>query len=1151
MRISYPITNPTNYIDLPEPNIRDQTSIKISTTFKRMSDGSIIPFKHTPLQKSVSLTFNTLQYKQARLFVNFLLEGNNQSMLFEGSSEFLEEGSIIGTVTSDPYALVTISKDFKSLSIVVALQQTQTLSNKHLGISVGGTDEFPMYKTFNLITGDDGVNYLSRNTEYNLAPDINGFWVEKAKMPVEKRNVAGFTYLGKMHVVSGLDALTPVTSMHIFTPSFDESGFWVTANNFLNIARTDAVACTLSDGGVIFGGINASSAIISCIERFNQNSWSLLPSSFCFGLKNACSFNTPRAYIISGFDGAYTSVVQEYVEETDVITFRAHTPTAPRDRASAGGCVAYSKGIIFGGVDNTLTILNTTSLYDEVAVTLTVGMANLPAVSFNNSGVGTKDRVFSVSGESAPTVYTQVNSEYSIEADTWTVRTITTAPASSNAIALATYLGGSVAPEDAVTIPPVVPFDKGVVVLWGGNISPLGKQCQSTNKTFEWDFGAMVAKGDIATLGKNSQCSASLEGIVYAIDGVEKSSRQAVANFNSYQDGVWTTLEAQNSLGNRQPRYKGNAETIGDKIYIANGWVADGLSGRNPDMVAWNPKEKWTLRLNNTTTLISEFGASCASSVLDESIIFIQGINVRYKPNVAVSELEEYISARVVVLAVETNSFSLKADMTPLSSFSGAGYNGGAITIEGDVYAFTCVTAPNYIIQKRTMKYDSLGDTWVARSLEVGFVTQQHTTHSYAVANTSVTDKCAFFGGVKTGGITSDNNMVYDATTNAFSATPAWNLVTATFDLCAQATQEYRDLSSTNKLFVTGGIETFIYDPLTNVSTHQNSQVSGPAINDIVCFNVAGVVWLLGSDNTQTAGGVNAWNYNVAFPNKWINANKLFPALDVKAPRRYMSGCVILGNIYLMGGESLYQEWIDYTVRTGSSTFAIKLVHVPANVAVLKYWSFNTTTYIWNVLGGEINRGSLSRSMSANLNDKILSIIRPVFGLQISFGTAVTGASNQRSQQTVFDPTVLSSFTARDIGGVYSAGIAVTVSSYVWMIAPSKSDIINYDSTSEVIKFDEFSDITQPILPFVCHQIAGDLVNTSNIYFLAKDKGYIQYSEEANRSNPSHIDKFYKFVKVASNIMVKYDTSTQTSAIVLYNANPSGQEEEGKTACKI
>ncbi len=982
MRISYPISNPTHFITIPDPDIRDQTAIKISTTFKRMTDGTVIPFQNTPGHKLITLTFSRLKYKKARQFLNFIINGNNQPMYFEGKSEFTEDDKqVIGTIVNDPYSLITVNAYHKALSITVCLQETITLSYKHIGGINGTQSSLKIDNSLFLIGGNNGSSLLVDTDEFAPFPLTQGYWVARNLLPSPNREQhSGFTINGEIIIVSGFDGSAVINQTNKFIPYFNAQGVWFAVRSSATIYRQKAVGLKISEAGLLIGGENNNTTLISCTEKFSNNSWSILTTP-CYGIKNQCSFNTLRNYMVGGFDGGLVNQITEYDDLTSAFYTLATSALVKRENLQAGGNISQAKGAIFGGHDSSFLATTTNTIYNQVGASFSAGTV-LPVAITNHSGTSIDTAVYSIGGETITPIIVTTNNEYDFLNNTWTAREPTLSPARKNSIAISSYLGGIPIPEDVVTIEKVnVPISS--VTIFGGNIGAGLNNYSATNKTYEWNFGSISTKGDMPA-AKSLQASGYVGDYIYAIDGV-LSRNLPDKSFWKYKNNTWAvvynnTLAAiAGTLGgtnlsiddtSREVKFWATSDSFEDKIYIQSGLISSPVDYRNFSnrITSWNQLTGF----KNEIYIPYEVFYGNSSAILDGAIYYVGGYQ-DYKPTPTTYGIKE--SSKVNQYVLQNSTYFKKTDLPP-SGFvsSSASVKNGTLNINGKIFTFTS----SYTfggIQKKTMQYYPLTDSWAEMNPTP---IQSLAAVSYAYANTSNGSKGATFGGDLLNDVKTDAILTYNESTNAWT-TEVQVLPTATSQMSAEINQVFDDPSSTEKMFVAGGVtskglagEVFIFDPLNN-SLLLKEQPNGNIVKIACVMHTVDVGfdggslgpegWMIGgSENAQdvtvnkfTFSGINC----VSATGNWTKkTTRNLTEIPQGAPRGDMASALITDEIYLAMGYAKDFFNNDFTQQVNTRKTFNQQIHkfTPAGLSALGSWSIKNTrtNYGFGAMGANI-----------------------------------------------------------------------------------------------------------------------------------------------------------------------------------------------------
>lgn len=833
MKISFPASGPTDTIIVPDPEFRDQGLLKIGTTFKRMIDGTIVPFQHLPPQEEISLVFNRLKYKKAREFVDFLLKGNNQTMLFESdtgtSGEFLDRGSIKGTVITDPLSLITQNNKYKNIAIIIATQETISLQPKHIGGVLGNQDKFGDCTSFYVISSDLAGS-VANTDEYARFRDLDGVWSRREPQPNPASGLAlGFTINDIIYVATGEDSNIPVDRTHRYEPFFDSNGFWSELSATTSVARSGGVGFSLNQKGYAVGGVSVDSLLISCIEEFTGEPtgvWSVLSSQICLGIKNAFSFTLrTKGYVGGGNIGSVTGGLRSF--DGSVWSQVLDDTSIALESGRAGGDLALSKGVIFGGITPSTSLTDITVIFDELLGTLTTSSSVLPTAVADHTSASLGDAIYSATGHSAGMILDE-NNEYTILTNAWVAR-LPSLPTDRNlAISPCSNLGGTFPPEDLVLPPPLDPTPTSVVVCGGNDGTGVTR-----NETYKWDFGTVTANvlWDMPS-NRTLHQMGSIANSVFVIDGDE--SEKSVTNRESFWEfdanDVWVNRSLKGDFYDGQPRdsstrlirSRGTCDSFEKSLYLLGGIKQQPFT--SADLVnsidRWNSIEGW--RANLLSVSSSKQSYSHASAILLRSITIVdsgstfQGV---------LSGVIFYIGglrrvSTIIPLLTTTNAVTAYAIaenvLVNRTGFVSNNSGLGCLNINGELYAFTGFLTG--VVTQLTSLYSANLDSWSAITVNTPQVTD---VYNYAYSNTSDTDKGANFGGIDVAGTRTNTIQTYDVITKDW-AVDGGSFPVATTEMRSASIANTLTPSATKKMLVTHGYktinlraETYTFDPTT------------------------------------------------------------------------------------------------------------------------------------------------------------------------------------------------------------------------------------------------------------------------------------------------------------------------------------------------
>lgn len=991
MKISFPASGPTTFITVPDPEFRDQGLLKIGTTFKRMIDGTIVPFQHLPSQEEISLIFNRLKYKKAREFVDFLLAGNNQTMIFESdtgtSGEFLDRGAIKGTVLTDPLALVTQNDKYKNIAIVVALQETIQLQPKHIGATQGNQSKDGSCTSFYLISGNDGSNLMSQNDEYARFRDLDGVWTNRRIMLApDRESSVGFTLSDFIFIATGHNGSSVMGQTNRYEPSFDADGVWFSVTEETAVARQYGIGFSLLGDGYVVGGEDEDNLLISCVEKFvlANESWSLLDPQICLGIKDAFSFMlTDKSYVGGGNVGSISNELRSF-DGVVWVTEKADA-LIKLESSRAGADIVENKAVIFGGENDSPTVVTDTVIYDPVLNTLTASGNVLPTEVTNHTSASLGDAIYSVSGNDLGGTRLSENNEYTFILDIWTARLPALANDRNNSISPCSNLGGAPTPPEVFIIIDE-PLPAHVVVTGGNDGSGTPR-----NTTYKWDFGTVSANvlWDMPS-NRTLHHQASIISSIFVIDGDESegfgTTRETFWEFEI--NDTWISRSLKGDFYDAQPRdatsrkirFYGTCDSFSKSLYLMGGLETYPASKENylASIDRWDSQQGWKANLLSfsrtnlrrkkyahasamlthevNVLTVDENGDDVINTVTSAVLFYIGGMKAEFTTS------NVYYSNDVSGYVLSENAMVSKTNLPFQVSRL------GCLNINSTLYAFTGSDEGSF--NKFTLKYDSLLDVWDAVTVAVG---QALDVADYAHANTSNIDIGANFGGIDVGGTRTNTIQTFDSSTDTW-AVDGGVFPTATNQMQASAVNNTLTPSATKVMLVTHGelsislrAKTFIFNPV-DISISQRDSY-GKTVKFGVMESIGGLSYLIGKSSGFLAGGndqstiafdeaTTSWSHNT-FDNIPFDGIREGGASGVDGAFIVIGGGVKVDNA--LGGPSDPTKYNRHLRRfdTGGGGFQVGLDVGPdmashralGTVIAKDYYQFGGSQALTNFLG--------------------------------------------------------------------------------------------------------------------------------------------------------------------------------------------------------
>lgn len=969
-------------IELRNPILRDQTTDQIATTFWRSMNGKIVPFRHnSPMQKMVSMVFDGLGYKKARELIAFLKATDGLAITFSGVAEFMEgKDTVVGTVVSDPHTMITTHSCARQIAITVCLQDTIHLSGRHRSFTDGNSSGVQgTENSYFLISGETNVVKLNYNTEFaRFGDDTPGLWTSREPIPNPGRaNSAAFGILGNIYVTGGHDGSNRLDIIHKFTPAFNAGGVWSLMNGRTPTTREDAIAfAMLRKGYVLTGRTNALMTNVATMEEFNNDSWTELNSSpYPQSVRHAMVFvqgtidenENPtfiKAYVYGGQSNDMSGTPIADVNSFDSVTkvWSSETTGWPIRQEGAGASDQSSNGYFFGGNSGSTpaNVINTAlpDAYKYNTGTLTwASSIALPVGMKKNCGVALGDAIFSVSGASGIDTASILNKNYEfIEGyGAWIERApvaVNTDPISDrfHAVAVASYLGGSLTPSDFQVIAPPPPDTPGsYVIVCGGNsfnTAPKLEGFTSINNTYTWDFGAFTTRTALPEPRANHGLAA-IGGIGYLMDGVNSRNIPIASIWSFDQSFTWTELpenpisRGRNATQNtRDITCNSGSVSWRDSVYKITGQKGALIKygDISSQIQRYTPGLGWAVVFNNVSKLSSSTMSACVTK--DDDVYIIAGI------------YDTFIKSAPFAYGNFVQTYNFLGNNTSTRTRLPLGTNKGdcarlqALNIDGTLYSFSAEYGTG-LLQLRTLKMDDTDFSWSNLTPSPNLSTAQC---GYDAANTSNNLVGAIFGGEEADGTKIANAYTYDSVGDAWSLDSAMGL--AASDLATVGTSENLNPTATQDMFVTGGSTgydmtlgqaantTSPYEniktseavnprqPITNgesfvhyISTNSFSRVAantGPNLTYCAARNIQGKVWMLGimaSLQQYTGNGqlpIPPFNLGVycydpegltqSLKGSW-KLPKQYPTIPSDYPSRNMGSAVINNIMYLCGGN--------------------------------------------------------------------------------------------------------------------------------------------------------------------------------------------------------------------------------------------------------